>query len=110
MAIIEIKGLTKKFGELVADNDVSFEVNEGEVFGLLGPNGAGKSTLISMITTLLAPDSGEITINGYNIKKQQREVKKLLGLCRRKLHFIRRLPQWRTCFSGEGCTGLKARF
>ena len=80
MAIIEIKDLTKTFGELTADNDVSFEVNEGEVFGLLGPNGAGKSTLISMMTTLLAPDSGEIMINGYNIKKQQREVKKLLGL------------------------------
>lgn len=80
MGIIEIKGLTKKFGELVADDDVSFEVNEGEVFGLLGPNGAGKSTLISMITTLLTPDSGEIIINGFNIKKQQTEIKKLLGL------------------------------
>ncbi len=80
MGIIEIRNLTKRFGELAADDDVSFEVNEGEIFGLLGPNGAGKSTLISMITTLLAPDSGEIIINGFNIKKQPKEVKKLLGL------------------------------
>jgi ABC-2 type transport system ATP-binding protein len=80
MGIIEIKGLSKKFGDLIADEDVSFEVNEGEIFGLLGPNGAGKSTLISMITTLLTPDSGEIKINGFDFKKQQSEVKKLLGL------------------------------
>lgn len=80
MGIIEIKGLTKKFGELTADDNVSFEINEGEIFGLLGPNGAGKSTLISMITTLLTPDSGEIKINGFDLKKQQTEIKKLLGL------------------------------
>lgn len=80
MGIIEIKGLTKRFGELVADDGVSIEINEGEVFGLLGPNGAGKSTLISMMTTLLEPDSGEIIINGFDIKKQQTEIKKLLGL------------------------------
>lgn len=80
MGIIEIRNLTKRFGELIADDDVGFEVNEGEIFGLLGPNGAGKSTLISMITTLLAPDSGEIIINGFDIKKQPKEVKKLLGL------------------------------
>lgn len=80
MSLIEIKDLTKKFGEMVAVNNVSLDINEGEVYGLLGPNGAGKSTLISMITTLLVPESGDIKMNGYDLKKQQIQAKKLLGL------------------------------
>lgn len=64
--IIEVKNLTKKFGEFVAVKDVSFSVEEGGIFAFLGPNGAGKSTTIKMLTTLSRPTSGAITINGFN--------------------------------------------
>ncbi|MCX8130036.1 MAG: ABC transporter ATP-binding protein [Clostridia bacterium] len=79
MSLIEVKNVVKRFGSLVADDNVCFKVEEGEVFGLLGPNGAGKSTLISMITTLLKPDSGDILIGGHNLKNNDMEAKKLLG-------------------------------
>jgi len=65
-SIIEVKNLTKKFGDFVAVKDVSFTVEEGGVFAFLGPNGAGKSTTIKMLTTLLRPTSGLIRINGYD--------------------------------------------
>ena len=80
MSLIEIKGLGKNFASLKAVDNVNISVEEGEIFGLLGPNGAGKSTLISMITTLVEPDSGDINIDGFNIKKQKAQVKKILGL------------------------------
>ncbi len=80
MSYIEIKGLTKTFGSLKAVDGVGFEVEENELFGLLGPNGAGKSTLISMLTTLLKPDGGDIIINNLNLKSSQTEIKKIIGL------------------------------
>jgi len=80
MSFLEVKNASKNFGSFKAVDCVSFGVDKGEVFGLLGPNGAGKSTLISMITTLLEIDAGEICVNGLNIGKQSLEVKKLLGL------------------------------
>jgi ABC-2 type transport system ATP-binding protein len=64
--IIEVKNLTKKFGDFTAVKDVSFSVEEGGIFAFLGPNGAGKSTTIKMLTTLLHPTSGSIVINGFN--------------------------------------------
>ncbi len=64
--IIEVKNLTKKFGEFVAVNDISFSVEAGEIFAFLGPNGAGKSTTIKMLTTLSHPTAGTILINGFN--------------------------------------------
>ncbi|MHB8660962.1 MAG: ABC transporter ATP-binding protein [Minisyncoccota bacterium] len=64
--IIEVKNLTKKFGDFTAVKDVSFSVEESGVFAFLGPNGAGKSTTIKMLTTLLRPTSGSIRINGHD--------------------------------------------
>lgn len=64
--IIEVKNLTKTFGDFVAVKDVSFSVEEGGIFAFLGPNGAGKSTTIKMLTTLLHPTSGTILINGHD--------------------------------------------
>jgi ABC-2 type transport system ATP-binding protein len=64
--IIDVKNLTKKFGEFVAVNDISFSVEEGGIFAFLGPNGAGKSTTIKMLTTLSHPTAGTILINGFN--------------------------------------------
>ncbi len=66
---IEVDHLVKKFGDLVAVNDISFTVADGEIFGLLGPNGAGKTTLIRMMTTLTPPTSGTARIGGHDIKR-----------------------------------------
>ncbi len=65
-SIIEVEGLSKKFGDLIAVDDISFAVQAGEIFAFLGPNGAGKSTTIKMLTTLLDPTSGKIILNGKN--------------------------------------------
>jgi ABC-2 type transport system ATP-binding protein len=80
MPIIEIKKLTKKFGDNVAVNGIDLNVEEGEVFGFLGPNGAGKTTTISMLATVLHPTSGEAFLNGFSIKKQQDDVRKSIGI------------------------------
>jgi ABC-2 type transport system ATP-binding protein len=78
--IICVKNLTRKFNGFTAVDDVSFEVNEGEVFGFLGPNGAGKTTTINMLTTLLKPTYGKVTINGYDLKKEKDKVRESLGI------------------------------
>jgi ABC-2 type transport system ATP-binding protein len=78
--ILEASGLVKKFGDFVAVNDVSFTMEEGEVFGLLGPNGAGKSTTISMLTCLYPPNEGDMRIFGHDVVKEAGEVKKLIGV------------------------------
>jgi len=66
-AFLEIEGLTRRFGGLVAVKNLSFRVDKGEVIGLIGPNGAGKTTVLRMITGILKPDSGRITFNGKDI-------------------------------------------
>ena len=78
--ILEATGLVKKFGDFVAVNDVSFSMQEGEIFGLLGPNGAGKSTTISMLTCLYTPNEGNMRIFGHDVVKEATEVKKLIGV------------------------------
>lgn len=74
MAVIEVKGINKSFGETVAVKDVSFEVTRGRIFGLLGPNGAGKTTAIRMINHILIPDSGSITINGIEVSPETQRM------------------------------------
>ncbi len=78
--IIEVKNLTKEFGDFVAVNDVSFSVKEGDIFAFLGPNGAGKSTTIKMLTTLLHPTSGTIRINGYDPVADPDLVRRSFGI------------------------------
>lgn len=78
--IIVAKHLTKKYKETTAVDDISFEVPEGSLFAFLGPNGAGKSTTIKMLTTLLTPTSGELTLNGYNVAKEQIQVRRSFGI------------------------------
>jgi ABC-2 type transport system ATP-binding protein len=80
MNAIEVDHLVKKFGQLVAVNDISFTVADGEIFGLLGPNGAGKTTLIRMMTTLTPPTSGTARIGGYDIVKNPDGVRQVLGV------------------------------
>jgi ABC-2 type transport system ATP-binding protein len=76
---VEVTRLRKSFGSKVAVNDISFEVRCGEIFGYLGPNGAGKSTTLKMISGLLSPDSGSITIGGFDLKQEPLQAKRQIG-------------------------------
>ena len=80
MKAIDVRAIVKRYGDFTAVNGISFEVEEGEIFGLLGPNGAGKSTLIRMMVTLLPPTSGTALVNGFDIVKQADEVRKSIGV------------------------------
>jgi len=80
MNSIEVDHLTKKFGDLVAVNDISFNVAQQEIFGLLGPNGAGKTTLIRMMTTLTPPTSGTARIAGHDIRDDANGVRFAMGV------------------------------
>jgi ABC-2 type transport system ATP-binding protein len=77
---IEVKNLTKRFGDFVAVNNISFSVREGECFALLGPNGAGKSTTIKMLTTLLTQTEGEIIVAGYKPEKDSDLIRRSFGI------------------------------
>jgi ABC-2 type transport system ATP-binding protein len=80
MPAIEARALRKDFGSLVAVNEVSFEVADGENFALLGPNGAGKSTLIRLLTTLLSPTSGTALVAGHDVHKDPDAVRRAIGV------------------------------
>lgn len=77
--LVELKNLHKRYGQLVAVDDVSFSVDRGEVLGFLGPNGAGKSTTMKIVTGFLAPDAGQITVCGYDLTRYPLAVKKNIG-------------------------------
>lgn len=77
--MIEIRNLTKYYGDKIALRNVSFDVRDKEVMGLLGPNGAGKSTLMNIITGFLASTSGSVSINGYDILEEPKKAKSLIG-------------------------------
>ena len=78
--IVKVENLVKRFGELVAVNDISFSVAPGEIFGFLGPNGAGKTTTINILCTLAKPTSGQASINGFDVVRQQSQVRQSIGL------------------------------
>ncbi|MCL5675747.1 MAG: ATP-binding cassette domain-containing protein, partial [Patescibacteria group bacterium] len=78
--IIEVQNLTKKFGNFTAVNDVSFQVQKGEIFAFLGPNGAGKTTTIKMLTTLLTPTSGKIFLAGADPQTKQHTARQNFGI------------------------------
>ena len=78
--MITARNLVKKFGDFTAVNDISFDVQQGEIFAFLGPNGAGKTTTIKMLTTLLAPTSGTVELDGLNPVTHQTEVRKRFGI------------------------------
>jgi ABC-2 type transport system ATP-binding protein len=80
MSAIEVDGLTKRFGDFVAVDHVSFNVEEGEIFGLLGPNGAGKTTLIRMLTTLTTPTDGTARVAGHDVRKDANGVRNSIGV------------------------------
>jgi len=76
---IEIKNLVKSYGSFNAVNNISFEVNRGEIFGLIGPNGAGKTTTLRILATLLQITSGEVKIFGHDLEHEADEVRKIIS-------------------------------
>lgn len=76
---IQVKNLTKKFGDFVAVNNISFEILKGEIFGFLGPNGAGKSTTIRMLCGILEPTLGEGNVSGFDLIGQSEQIKRHIG-------------------------------
>jgi ABC-2 type transport system ATP-binding protein len=79
-AAISLRGLTKRFGDLVAVDRVDLEIDKGELFGLLGPNGAGKTTIIKMLTTMLKPTDGEALVWGHNVVTEKDAVRSSVGV------------------------------
>ncbi len=81
MADVELNNIVKTYskGEIKAVNDVSFHVNKGELFGLIGPDGAGKTSIFRILTTLLLPDSGTASVNGYDVVKDYKTIRKNVG-------------------------------
>lgn len=77
--IVEAFNLTKAWGELVAVDNINFEIKSGEIFGFLGPNGAGKTTTIKMLCTLYQPSGGRATVGGYDVMTQEEEVRRIIG-------------------------------
>jgi ABC-2 type transport system ATP-binding protein len=91
---IEVEGLTKVYGDLLAVDHVDFTVRQGEVFGFLGPNGAGKTTTQRMLTTLLAPTSGQILINGHDLARDPYPIKRTMGLVPEESNVYTELTAW----------------
>lgn len=88
--VLEVKKLKKSFGDLVAVNDISFSINEGEIVALLGPNGAGKTTTISCLTTLSKPTSKEsVLIGNIDLYKNLKKTRKLIGVCPQELNLYK---------------------
>ena len=78
-AMIDVRGLSKYYGDLAAAKDLTFSVHAGEIFGFLGPNGAGKTTTIRMLTGLLRPTRGSATVAGFDVVRESLEVKRRIG-------------------------------
>ena len=92
--MIEIRNCTKRYGELVAVNDLSLDVKGGEIFGFLGPNGAGKSTTIKMMVGLIRPDSGFIKIGEYDISQDPVNAKRIMAYVPEKGYTYEKLTAW----------------
>ncbi|WP_026884690.1 ABC transporter ATP-binding protein [Clostridium akagii] len=78
--MLELMNITKKYGDFTAVNNLSLNIDDGEVFGLLGPNGAGKSTIVSMISTVISPTSGEIKVDNKLLREEPIQIKKVMGI------------------------------
>lgn len=105
--IIEIKGLTKKFGTFTAVDNISFDVRKGEVFGFLGANGAGKTTAMKILCGLSKPTSGEGYVTGYSINGEQEKIKRHIGYMSQKFSLYSDLRVWENIKLFGGIYGLK---
>jgi ABC-2 type transport system ATP-binding protein len=107
MNVLEIKNLTKKFGDFIAVDNMSLSIAEGEIFGYLGANGAGKSTTINMIASLIRSNEGSIDILGMNIKKHSRFVKMNIGIVPQDLAIYEDLTAYENVKFFAGLYGLR---
>ena len=94
MSIIKVENITKRFKDKLVLDNISFDIEEGEIFGLIGPNGAGKSTLINIITNLMMADSGDVFIEGKNLLKDTIYIKSIIGLVPQELAIIEQLTPY----------------
>src|SRR5215469_9251678 len=97
--MIHVEGLTKYYadlrrGKLVALDDVSFAASPGQIYGLLGPNGAGKTTALRIISTVLRPSSGTVTVNGFNVVTQPSQVRRQIGFMSANTGVYDRMTAW----------------
>lgn len=109
MAYIEVKNVTKRFDDKLAVDNVSIEIEKGEIFGLLGPNGAGKSTLISMMSGLLKIDKGDILVDGNSITKSPLLVKEKIGLVPQEIALYEKLSAKENLEFWGSMYGLKGK-
>ncbi len=91
---LHIENLTRRFNNLVAVDNISFDIEHGEIFGLLGPNGAGKTTTLSMLSTMLKPTSGSATVNGIDIERDEDGVRKSIGIVFQDQSLDEELTAW----------------
>lgn len=108
MDIITVKNLTKKFKDFTAVDDISFNVKEGQIFAFLGPNGAGKSTTIKMLTTLLSPTSGEITVNKFNVLTDKDKIRHSFGIVFQDQSLDDELTAWENMYFHGKLYGLRS--
>jgi len=106
---VSVRGLTRKFGDFIAVNDVSFDVEKGEIFGFLGPNGAGKSTTIKILCGIIAPTAGEGFVAGHSILKNREEIKKITGYMSQKFSLYEELTPYENLEFFGGVYGLDSR-
>ena len=107
--MIQVSHLTKYYGDFLAVNDLSFEIQDGHVYGFLGPNGAGKSTTMNIMTGCLSPTDGTVKIGGFDILEQPEAAKKLIGyLPEQPPLYPNETPQEYLTFVGEA-KGLRGK-
>lgn len=97
-AAVTVRGLVKHYGETKALDGVDLDVREGTVMGVLGPNGAGKTTLVRILSTLLAPDTGRATVAGYDVVRQPRQLRRVIGLTGQYASVDEKLSGWENLY------------
>lgn len=107
--VIEVSNLTKKFGSFTAVDHISFEVNEGEIFGFLGANGAGKTTAMQMLCGISMPTAGKGTVAGYDIIKENELIKRNIGYMSQKFSLYEDLKVWENIRLFGGIYGLSEK-
>ena len=109
MSLIEVKNITKRFDDKLVLDNISFDIQEGDIFGLLGPNGAGKSTLINIMTGLLASNGGDIIIGGYSYKDNPLKVKEQIGLVPQEIALMETVSAYDNLEFFASLYGLKGK-
>jgi ABC-2 type transport system ATP-binding protein len=107
--IIEVENLVKKFGRFVANDNLTFSVGQGEIFGFLGANGAGKTTAMRILCGLSSPTSGKVSVAGYNVYNQTEKIKKNIGYMSQKFSLYDDLTVWENFRFYGGIYGLSAK-